>query len=424
MTVTIGRAGTEVNLDDPSEVRVSGDAISLAGDTYPGSVAAMRALVDQLCGLTGNPDETVIPFTWSEDSNLDGFVRPAAVAAEYVAVSPSTGYVRWGADLERVARQGVFEVRQVAQVITNSHSITAGSYTLGSYAVSCGLPCTAGDLVASSYGGIGATVTTASGTLARATVGGAGGGGDGLGATNWLQYVSAPSTHYAGACGVEATYDSGSTWRTVTGRDLPSGLAATSVRITNGLVRVSWTATRLQVAYYDGSQWDTAVDYKVGSSSSGSITAWSAVSRVAILRNSPEQVSVRLWVTVSTFGGTIDLTVQRGRPFVQATWSRQPTGLSAFHGVGFASTTACTDDTWGVKRTSADGDGNKPAIWTPQAVSRDTTNGELEGSTGATLADLPTFFITPAIDAFLAGAAYGRTDVLVGVGVSQRAVRL
>jgi hypothetical protein len=426
MSVTIGRAGTGgVTLDDPDSVRITGSTLELSGDTLPASVAAMKALRDQLVGLTVNPDEPVVPFTWSEDSSLDGFVRVAAAQAEYVPTSLSTGYVRWSATLERVNTDGVFEVKVVAAILTNNHSVTISNYD------------EADDKFADIHGIPGADLgdwgVTLSGPYALTTATGDlgvwfGYQNYGLNASSWMQYVVTPGDYYDGACLIEASI--GGTWYPISGRSLPRDVTATDVRISNGILRVGWTATRLQVAPYDGSQWDAAKDYKVGiyDWADAEVDAWSAVSRVAILRNSPEQIVVRLWITIYSRHHTVDLTLTRGRRTVTGyAFAPNQGGFNPL-GVAVATAEASTSQTWGIVATSADAAGNKFGLWTPHYATLDTTNGEIATYNGSNYRNIDggaMFVLCPrCVTLGSPSLVTPEYDALVSVGAYQRAVML
>lgn len=96
--MTIGRVGLDVDLDNPEEWNHSGEEVSLSGQLFNSTVAAAKALRQQLLGHVG----TVQPVTWTEDPTADGFYRVTSASVDTVPVSLVSGTFMFSVDLERV----------------------------------------------------------------------------------------------------------------------------------------------------------------------------------------------------------------------------------------------------------------------------------------------------------------------------------
>ncbi|HNH94797.1 MAG TPA: hypothetical protein PLY51_04465 [Microthrixaceae bacterium] len=128
MTLTIGRAGYDAPLGDPSRMAVTGRAVDLAGRTMPNTAALGAVLRDQIIGLA-NTDEPIVAVTSSEDDRLNGWYRVADTSATYLKATLSTGVVDWAVKLERVAdhTSPLFESVITAAWCSNAAGLTSSS---------------------------------------------------------------------------------------------------------------------------------------------------------------------------------------------------------------------------------------------------------------------------------------------------------
>jgi hypothetical protein len=372
MSVTIGRA----SLDDLYDLRVQGRRVSFSTEIVGSDIYGMQARRQQLAGLVDNRDEEVVPFTWSEDSSLDGFYRVVSVDVPSTEVMLSNGWVpEVRVELEQVAGQAAvwFEVSVSSVVRTNSHGITApvgAVFTILDTAKSAWDLRQLGTLASPSVARRAADASVGTDIL-RAVA---------PHALSAATYQTRPSLYYADACKLEVLY--GSTWYPVVGAQV---LESRRWRISSGMVRLTAPngATPGTLEVNDVGSWQSAnVSHWNGTSArpiglgSASTAADNPVMRV--LRNSPEQVSIRL------AGAAEDMTytVKRGAMLVEATYTSYAANRM---GVGYASANASTGITGGIRRTSNDANGNRLVFGHTDTFTSDLVNGYLYPTTSAAL---------------------------------------
>lgn len=105
MTLTIGRCGLDVDLDNPRGVRWNGNRVSLEGDLVAPSVIEAKVLRRQLLAHVLSDMEPEIPVTWSEDGDLDGFARLLSANISHRPLSLIDGCFDFSAELEYVERK-------------------------------------------------------------------------------------------------------------------------------------------------------------------------------------------------------------------------------------------------------------------------------------------------------------------------------
>lgn len=361
MTLTIGR----LSVEEVATWQQSGDGISISGVLNASTVEGAKVMRQQLSGYVDNPDEPVIPVTWDADDTVDGYYRVTGASVDTVPASLTAGWFRFSLSLQRVAGYAspLIENLITGAVRTNSHAITTA-------ALSCvGTPSSAvvfHDTSSSAITGgsrtseTGAVTCTASADHERRQ-----------------SFQILPADYYDGAAVIEVAGE------TVVGHQVPAELS--DWRITNGLVRVILGATGFEVQCYDGAQWDTARVLGVSPDpSSAPVTITSPLlAPLVVLRNSPECVSVRLTVEVTSisvpagegFDGVVDLTLRRGDRMIRGhvagtyplTWGLLDVGVNA-----------ATALTGGIRRTSNDGGGNRWVFATPATMTNDLANGATE----------------------------------------------
>lgn len=372
MTIlAIGRAFDGVDVD-VSSARWSGAQLSLTGDLFLGAITAANrkgtaaAVRDRLMALIDSRDEPAVAVTWSEDASVDGFYRPTGATVDYSAASLNDGYASWSVDLERVGAGSLPQVEIVSQYgcITNDASITNATLTAATpnEGAICGIPLAAYEY----YGGSTGRQTVAKPTRSSDT-------GDVLviyaGATLPTSFVHTyavdPADAYDGACSVVGTY-AGVASQLCLGRSM-SPSTGSDLTISNGLIRAKFSSGALQVQVYDTGVWETVGPgtwpITIAAQVGGSYTwTWSTATRASILRNSPEQVTVRL-IGSGTTSGTqesgrvwLDVTVQRGARHIAFNVLQDAGGRVT---VGPSSSIGCTTITGGLRQTSNDAKGNR-----------------------------------------------------------------
>lgn len=393
-TMTFGRVGlttvyggSDYSMRAPSQFDAQGRTVSLSGVQLPATfdddgwwdlIAWREAMLGHDPASGG--DEPVIPVTVPDVAFFDGFYRVLGVSVGLppgsLGTSSELGYmaVPWSASLERVAHSTIAsqESLSVYGLRTNSHSITSADYMVAipSTAVTWSFPRSGTRSVGDTGKSVAINIVSAgtSGTISH-------------------RYQVDPYHHYVGSGRIE--WQPGTSWRAVTGRR--SFTDVDKVRLSNGLVRVNTVSVSggkaLSVEWWDGTQWDSAVQFepRQTTNSLGSDNPLESVQAASIVSNRPEEVTVRY---VVEFGGlmgercTMDVSLRRGSRwveiFVQAgssvQWRLQT--HSTFNA-------ASTSITGGVRRTS-DLNGSRWILAGPTATVKDTTNGAVDTTAAAT----------------------------------------
>lgn len=368
MSMTIGRCTLA---DDPHGVsrRWRGDDVSFTVDIDGvGDADAMAAKIQQLRGLMGNDDEDVFPLTWSEDPTLDGFYRGFEVEVQGTAVDLATGVCTSNVRARRVGGFGApeFEVVATSTTMTNSHGLAAAQRVAipatGFIGASEPLEVTTAPsggfswLAANAY-------TTDDGSVYWVNTA--------VGSPFRWTWSGSPAGFYVGSTRFEALY--GATYYPVVGKQIPLlGANAQDWRISNGLVRVSiTTAARIEVQHYDGSAWDTVKSWSMSASPSG-------VKGVTILRNSPNQVVVRVSLSGALLERrTLDISLRRGMRWA-AFYHRWEYGSPQL--IKPTTVEAGTAITGGLGATATDASGNRYVVASPMAHAATGASGQLAQS--------------------------------------------
>lgn len=368
-TCTIGR----MSILAPSKIKRQGDQLEIGGTldstTVNATAAQLRVLADQLSGYgLHNTDEPHVPFIRSNDDGIDGVYLIESTDIDYVKLA--AGVLSWTARLSEIPDKASPQVEVVYTAATrsNAHGATGIPWF--------GIP--------SALEGIsGGSTVTSSGTVTLAD-----------GTTLYLYRPSAPpfpvaalfsptpSAYYRGACRIEWSPDSGTTWYKVVGRQMPD--EATWWRITNDRTRVTGQASMgLRVETWDNTAgaWE-ATDFVVGTYSGGFTTtgAWEAPS---INYNRPDFCSLRIsWPQSTSY---VDFGLYRGSNLIEGyAYSRLTTRQFALYR---AASEAATSVTGGIEAASADANGNKFTILSPQAITKVTA-----GASGIYLTSAAQYF--------------------------------
>lgn len=167
--------------------------------------------------------------------------------------------------------------------------------------------------------------------------------------------------------------------------------------VNNGLVRVApGSSGAVTVSCWAGGAWVSPKDYQFTVNS----VALTSQPEFTVLRNTVEEVAVRLTYPSLPGRVTVDLSLRRGARFVTGVMKRHS---AATLGVTRAAAEAATAQTGGLKATAADADGNRFVMGSAAAVT--TTTGTASVSVAAVL--VLDFFVghevsatPPAGDAF------------------------
>lgn len=385
MTIAIGRAGrdTGLTLNSPTYWSVSGNEVDLVGALTADSLAKLFVLRYQVAGLADNRDEPAVAVNWTGDSTVDGFYEVIDASVPMPPRGLAALKLDYRLRLRNLGASPQIESRLLGALRTNSHTIAKG-VTVPWWATPADATM---DYVA------GATTATRTGDGATVKVAYTTDGTLLYDATPTWQCVA--SDCYDGAAKVEVT--DGSSWYTLVGRNIP-GSTLLLWRISNGLVRVTYGGGNglLSVQHYSAaaSAWLTAKTYKLTRGSTP--TTLGAFRAITILRNSPEEVVVRLSVEQDSTSYpaqiNVDLRLRRGALWVEGTVTRSARQLSAAEsastdfnlGIFRNTTEAGTAHTSGVHATAADAGtgGGKYVLTSPTATNVDTTNGGISQGYG------------------------------------------
>jgi len=367
MSMTIGRCAITED-PDAGSLRQRGDEVSFDSMIVGSSVDEMKARVQQLRGLMDNVDETVFPFTWSEDSTFDGFYTDIRVDVSDAPVMYTTGACPFSITMRRVAVNPTFEIVASYVERTNSSSMGAGAAR----------PALAIPYAGNEYGWSGATnrETRTVGDGSASSIWWQQNGNAAPVASSFLRWSASAASFYVGAASVEVSH--GGTFYPVHGNAVAGDA---TWRLSNGLLRISKGSTtgNLKVEAYDGtSAWDS-IEYRFGAA--GSLFA-QALSGFVVLRNTPECCVVRF--LSSTAGAGVDtqyvtLTLHRGAYYVECT-QHSITGTAYAHMVERATAEAATAVTSGIRATANDAAGNKYLLFSTVATTNDLVQGRIQAT--------------------------------------------
>lgn len=220
-----------------------------------------------------------------------------------------------------------------------------------------------------------------------------------------------PANYYDGAVKV---YTDGDTLRT--GRELP-GNDPTDWYITNGLIQVraqtyqSTSNGRFEIRAWDGTAWDSWLDFKITWSGTNDVPQWHYMT---IVKNTPEACIVKLvrdaaTVPTSAHRHTLDFLLRRGAPFVECIYSYSA-GTTYTHRVGSDSALAATRPGGTASYIYGDTlvDGHRWVLGAPYDFTENTSSGYITMDVAAKV--MP-FFVGWAINNAASGSGSGPTDL-------------
>lgn len=415
MSLTIGR----VELDCPYNIVHEGDRLSFLVDVdgylTGASLDVAKVYRQQLLGLVDNPDEPVVPITWSDDSDWDGYYQIGSVQIVPTEVYLTDGYVRHftvAVSATRVSGGFADATNELFCLLVGSTDLTTGDAVsadpfavgmVGAVWVPATHPVT--DWYATDESRSAADVD-----MYQVSVGSL---GDAESQSFGLSTTPAPADHYDGSCVIESYV--GGAYVPVVGRQVPSEYAST--RVSNGMVR-AWVndSGEVEVENWDGTTWrnktyDLTYD-------SGAATIEAPVS-MTVLRNSPDMVTVRFTCPRTGSDDTkalLSFSVRRGEPMVEILATTHTSEAWKLTRATTEAATALTDhnsDPYAVRATSNDANGNRYVIVSRDVATADTTNGGLtftaSADPGFTAEGTPTSW---GDDGFA-----GTTSTVIGVGM-------
>lgn len=307
---TLGRIGLAVDMDDVSQWDMDGPRVSVAFSTPIGSLAEANAIRQQLLGYVDRADEDIVPVTWTDDVQVNGFYRVLAASVTPDPDLAFDGLYYFTASLLRM--QGYATPLQEATIVHQDRVQSVAAVPLGRIAV----PDAATSLVmyepdADLFDS--PTVTTApseSGTVRMVPIAG-------YESPVIAQYSVTPDHYYDGA----ATLFVGG--KVVVGRQVTN--LTDDWQLNNGLLRVTpdfaGGTLKLVLASFISAAWEADQTFTVRGSDLNPLARVDLASpdSLTVLRNTPEEVSIRL-VSQYTTGAKppiyLDITMRRGDRFV------------------------------------------------------------------------------------------------------------
>jgi len=373
MSMTIGRCSITED-PDAGSLRQRGDEVSFSSVVNASSVDEMKARVQQLRGLMDNDDETVFPFTWSEDSSFDGFYTDFNVEVADYATMLTNGACPFAITMRRVGgfTAPQFECIATTVTATNSHGLPT-STPAGIVA----LPYTnlqEASIPTSFAGGssnsflIGTTRTTADGLVRYCAP------------TNQTPFrymwATSPAYYYEGSARFEQSF--GGTYYEMNGQQVRP--VSSAWRISNGLMRVTISGTTISVAHYDGSTWDTAKLWTIGGVIGAPLLA--SVTSARVIRNTPEEVIVRVVPKMEATASStvVDISLRRGCRW--AAFSLTSNYTTDWY-INASPNEAGTALTGGFRATATDASGNRYVVGGLAAQTNTLASGRLKLTTTA-----------------------------------------
>lgn len=374
--LTVGRVGLDVDFDSVRTIGVTGDRLSLSGRLARSlTFAQAQALRQQVAGLVDNRDEPVVPLTFEDDGRLDGFYR---VESAEVDAGPGGKRLRawpWSMTLTRVQGFGAPQVESILlapDVLDNDHSLTAtdSNHWHGLPAAAQGYgESDAGEFDRDSADG---TIKIRDTSVLR---------------NSTPDYQLFPGDWYAGAARINLDWDG--TLFSAVGRQVD---AREHFRTTlaNGLFRWALSGDqdefRFTVQRWTGSGWSAPKEWRLEEKDPLGTPKQYPATSVTVLRNAPEEVSVRYYMARDDrpIFFVIDVTLKRGAPWVAMRIHPSHPG-SGDVGMRIRRTTdeAGTTITAGMKASAADSDGLFYTLLSREALTgSDATVGAINVDVG------------------------------------------
>lgn len=365
-TITIGR----MTFTSPASIQMSSEQnnsrnsvarnISISGAFAVDSVLQGKILRDELISM-GNSN-LVYPFTYEGDDLIEGYCTLGNVSVDNRKLA--TGLFAYSTTIQVKGRTSemIFESNFSGSILTNSHSLTAGNNVWHA------LPVNAYNYY-HEEAPIDGIRASSEGNVAFYY--------DANLRSSAAQWIVNPDDYYKGAARISIDNT------TMTG--YLSKNAPTGVTISNGIIRITSGSTsnqsRFTTEFYDNGIWTSSreISFNTGASKN----EWNLWKTVQILRNEPQECSVR-FTTYSDSNGdgrlVVDLTVRRGAHHIGIVANQGPTSDRAANSrINLQVTnknSVFSDQTGYMIETTADGDGQKLLVGSPQGYTADVVDGE------------------------------------------------
>ena len=399
MSMTLGRC-TITSDPNLGSFRADGDRVAFSFYIYGVAQAGtalddMKAKIQQLRGMVDNEDEDVFPVTISTDATFDGFYDQFQISIADTPLMYTDAICLVSVSMRRIAGAAAAQFENTATVVLQTTAFALPS-TLPNWQALLAVPFTDLQSVtavrnvlaagASAYGHwvISGTNcfsrTTDDGLVLCSTVAnpwGTGAAGAGAAGTARWYWSTTPALFYEGSARIEQSY--GGAYYPVVGQQILK--SSNAWRVSNGLVRVSLSATTIDVAHYDGAQWDTVKSWVLGSAggNAGSVVL-SAIKSVRVLRNTPQNVVVRAIIQMASSGRlrNLDISLRRGCRWAGFVLQSDNIETGQWY---IENNEAATAITGGLRATSTDASGNKYVVGSPTAQTNTTGTGRLKITT-------------------------------------------
>ena len=388
-TITVGRA----TITAPNSMQRSGDTLAVSGVSVYSTVAEAAAVKQQLNGHRGDV-VPVLADSW--DANLTGFYTFVSVAtADILGVDAGFTY-----SLTLAQLAGGFAAAHVEEVATRGDQqgapASVDGYGMFSFPASA-LWSSESTISSAPYMEDGDELLHKVVRL--------------LSAGSTSSYRIAPDKFYYGSCRLEM-YD-GTNWNILVGKQLPTGATLDNLRISNGIIRVTFTSNDfVSDATMTLERWV----YDAGGSAWGDPHVWNMSASFylqdeapTVIRNDQSRVSLRLVTGLpnavadrSDFVVTLD----RGHVTVRLVDNNRSV---AFDNIGATNATFSGTYPNAEKDDSTDADGYKYIIIGPTIIDGQVDTGYSAGvatpaSIGIIEAPLPTSADTSAAQEAYIGA--------------------
>lgn len=384
--LNIGLWGIDIpNISNPISFNwVSQDRLRITGQIKElASLEASLASRDQLLGQQKRPGHSGLVAVHSIlDPTVDGYyiLENATVAAQSSlgSLANSPGLLPYSADLTRL-NTVMFESILSGGVLTNDHSISAGTpwFTPPAHVSS---------------------VAPFGGPWGQPGVRDYDALDSDYGPTNYVALYPdvSPPTHpiwtvdprgfYLGASRLYANgyvITGNPTFSMFTFQSPQPAFTAQNWMMTNGVIRVEATDTyKFEISIFDGTVWEGVSEWEWVIGNISTPGWW----HLQVLRNDPEEVSIRLFANrrLTSSRVTLDLSLRRGSRYVRGYMASDSTATNPLTSIGLKRTSSdpATTFTYGIYDTNSI-DTHKWVIGSRTNMTEDTTNGGVTGDSDA-----------------------------------------
>jgi hypothetical protein len=377
VSVNIGRVNPAYT-PTATKAELGGGRLKLDGQIASDDALVLQAASAQIIALSSDVDNPAIPVTFDGSlagmADLNGFYRvtDSSVSIPQGGHDPTfeVGYWPWSVSLVPVPDRhapriesildSVFRTESTTMVAADSDAWHAVPDSIAGYDDGSGqdLVCSF-DWMTDTGSILYGTDTTNTPPYRRVTT-----------------WRCKPEDWYQGAATVERLWDA--TWLPVIGRTI--GLAdpaGSEWGISNGLIRFRWTGTggQWRLECFDGTVWEslTAVGFLVYSSPAFSPLALVEPISVAVIRNNPCEVRIRITGTTHNWSppSVVDLRLRRGSSIMEVYWAvpNSTVGLGYPGEILFDPGVTWTTPTNAGRHGNADANGHIVVQLTPEGTS-------------------------------------------------------